>query len=58
MGANKKLLANMRSYEISQETLTDKYAREMYELAGDYKQKQNLKTIIKTLKPKQNGKRN
>jgi len=57
MGQNKKLLENMRKHELSQETLIERYEREVFQLA-EPNQKESLKQIINTLKPKENGKRN
>jgi len=57
MGQNKKLLENMRQLELSNESLLDKQERETYQLAQP-NQKESLKQIINTLKPKENGKRN
>jgi|TARA_R110000765_G_scaffold286951_1_gene383407 hypothetical protein len=57
MGQNKKLLENIRQHELSKESLISMYEREMYQLAQP-NQKEQIKTIINQLKPKQNGKRN
>mgnify|MGYP003645912244 FL=1 len=57
MGQNKKLLENIRQHELSKESLIGRYEREMYQLAQP-NQKEQIKTIINQLKPKQNGKRN
>ena len=57
MGQNKKLLENIRQHELSKESLISMYEREMYQLAHP-NQKEQIKTIINQLKPKQNGKRN
>ena len=47
----------MRKHELSQETLIERYEREVFQLA-EPNQKESLKQIINTLKPKENGKRN
>ena len=57
MNPNEKLIKNMERYELSQESPINKFARIMYEIAGEEK-KDIVKEIINTLKPKQNGKRN
>jgi hypothetical protein len=57
MGGNKKLLENMRQFELSKETLVQRYEREVYQLAQP-NQQESLKQIINTLKTKENGKRN
>jgi len=56
MNQDKKLLENMRKFDLARETPVDKFARIMYEAAGE-SQKETVKEIINTLKPKQNGKR-
>jgi len=57
MGQNKKLLMKMREFEMRESEPTSRYERIMCELAPP-KQKETIKTIINTLKPKENGKRN
>lgn len=57
MGQNKKLLMKMREFEMRESSPVNRYERAIYELAPQ-KQKETIKTIINTLKPKENGKRN
>ena len=56
MNQNKKLIENIRKYDLARETPVERFARIMYEVAGDEK-KETVREIINTLKPKQNGKR-
>tara|TARA_R110000824_G_scaffold107136_3_gene253127 strand:+ start:1594 stop:1767 length:174 start_codon:yes stop_codon:yes gene_type:complete len=57
MGQNKKLFNKMREFEMRESNPINQYERVMHELAPP-KQKETIKTIINTLKPKENGKRN
>jgi broad-specificity NMP kinase len=61
MNQNKKLIENMEAYDLREllkkESPVERFERIMYEVAGDEK-RDIVKEIIKTLKPKQNGKRN
>jgi len=57
MGQNKKLFNNIREYELRQDSLEKQNERLVLELTP-VRQRETVKTIIKTLKPKQNGKRN
>ncbi len=56
MNQNKKLLSNIKAYE-KRESPLNKFARKMYEVAGEENQ-ETVREIINTLKPKQNGKGN
>ena len=47
----------MREFEMRESSPVNQYERVMHELAPP-KQKETIKTIINTLKPKENGKRN
>jgi|TARA_R110000851_G_scaffold114153_2_gene239122 hypothetical protein len=57
MGQNKKLFNNIREYELRQDSLEKQNERLVLELTP-VRQRETVKTIINTLKPKQNGKRN
>tara|TARA_R100000541_G_scaffold55195_1_gene63965 strand:- start:479 stop:652 length:174 start_codon:yes stop_codon:yes gene_type:complete len=57
MGQNKKLFNNIREYELTQDSLEKQNERLVLELTP-VRQRETVKTIINTLKPKQNGKRN
>ena len=54
MGQNKKLFNKMREFEMRESNPINQYEREL----APPKQKETIKTIINTLKPKENGKRN
>ena len=56
MNQNEKLLENIKKFDLARETPVDRFARIMYEVAGEG-QKETVKEIINILKPKQNGKR-
>jgi hypothetical protein len=56
MNQNEKLLENIKKLDLARETPVDRFARIMYEVAGE-SQKDTVNEIINILKPKQNGKR-
>ena len=55
MKQNKKLLSNIEAYE-QKESAINKFARKMYDVAGNENQ-ETVRQIINALKPKQNGER-
>ena len=56
MNQNEKLLRNIKKLDLARETPVERFARIMYEVAGEGKE-ETLNEIINILKPKQNGKR-